>query len=69
MRSTLSGTYLERGSVHVGIQLCTHVYTLSLLGSGYMLGTLSRVASNLCGTEWVGWEEPSSVFSGGIGVG
>ena len=76
MRSTLLGTYLERGSVHACILLCTRGYTVvytrvyfTLLGSGYMLGTLSRVASNLCGAEWVGREEPSSVFSGGIGVG
>ena len=39
-REALLGIYLERGSVHVGIQKCTHVYTFvyprvhfSLLGS------------------------------------
>ena len=45
MRSTLPGSYLERGSVHACIQLCTRGYTVvytrvysSLLGRRYSLG-------------------------------
>ena len=48
MRSTPQGTYLERGSVHACIQLCTRGYTVvytrvysSLLGRRYSLGLSS----------------------------
>ena len=36
----LQRTYLERGSVHVGIQLCTHVYTHPSSVGGIRWGSL-----------------------------
>ena len=48
MQEPLPGTYLERGSVHACIQLCTRGYTVvytrvysSLLGRRYSLGISS----------------------------
>ena len=74
MRSTLPGTYLERGSVHACILLCTRGYTVvytrvyfTLLGSGYILGTSSHVTPNICGTEWVGWGSPRRSLAEGLG--